>query len=475
MPPPSRSSSPTSPPSSPRPLDDLLALAQQLTPRKSPRTLRKIQIRDQIQVQANDAQQERTKLKRLAIDAEQQADTARKPAKRRKRGDRAQDADESEPNAKKLETVIRDAGRNFTITRSLFLIDHAVFTTEPDFNFNYDHEFDSTENELKGQLCDILAVLPESVRPKINQQWVQDSFLDGLHAQRASIGHRLCVEALPYIADNVKAFNTSASRFEAFSELIGYKKATPTTAKYYDRFEAPILYDEWNGTTYVSLIRGKKGAVGLFEGLSRLPQAACLERIHHIVAVGPGGISIAAILTIWLHSADTQLVQVGDETSIDYGKRLRAYNRRIREGLRDKKAWAIDLLKYWNQTLFPNADQSDYGAAGLEDLDDDADLDDIFSQAPSVPDSAVPSINASSHDNDEEEEEQPRWTRHTSSPTPPSPQHSRQSSKQPPARNQHKPTAQASQHTPNNDPPANAARRQNAGGSSSSRRPLARR
>ncbi|KAJ7870898.1 hypothetical protein B0H13DRAFT_1896014 [Mycena leptocephala] len=55
---------------------------------------------------------------------------------------------------------------------------------------------------------------------------------------------------------------------------------------------------------------------------------------------------------IWLYSVDTQLLKVGDETTIDYGYRYRVYIRRIREGLRNKKAWAIGLLQCWDPILF---------------------------------------------------------------------------------------------------------------------------
>ncbi|KAJ7486612.1 hypothetical protein FB451DRAFT_1227644 [Mycena latifolia] len=430
------SSSPT-PSSSPgRPLDELLALTQQLTPSKSPRTVRRI--RQQLQVQANDAQQEQVNLKRRAVDAEQQADATRRPRKLRKRGDRARDAEQSEVNPQATETRIRDAGRSFAIQNALFLIDEDVMNMEEDEDFDFDHEFDSAQNELQGQLRDILAVLPGDVKPKITQRWVQDSFLDGLHAQRTSIRHRLRTEALHVLVDDVKVFATSASRFATFSKRIGYKPATDKSQAFYDRFEVPILYDQWDGKidlnhlfrgkllleVYVSLIRGPRGADGLFEGKSKLPQAKCLERIHKITGITPGGIVTAGILAIWLLSADTQLVQVGDETTIDYGLRHRLYIRRIREGLRDKKAWALGLIEYWNRILFPNADKSsDRGAAGDELVEDEEELDDIFAQAPSAP---VPSS-----PQDDDDDEHPLQHR-TSSPSPSSPpQRSHQSSASP--------------------------------------------
>ncbi|KAJ7710512.1 hypothetical protein B0H17DRAFT_1324231 [Mycena rosella] len=418
-------SSPT-PPSTPRPVDDLLALTQQLTPSKSPRTLRKI--RHDIQLQANDVQQEHVTLKRRAVDGEQQVNLTRRPRKKRKRGDRARDADDTEFNAEATEARIRDVGCSFAIQKALFLIDDDILDTEETQDFDIDQEFDSTENECQGQLRDILALLPNDVRPKISQPWVQDSFLDGLHGQRASIRHRLRTEALHIIAENVKDFTTSASRFDTFSKFIGYKSATGSSEPFYDRFE-------WDGKidldhlfrgdvllkVFASIIRGPRGAEGLFEGKSKLPQAKCLERIHKITHITPGAIVVAAILAIWLFSADTQLVKVGDETTIDYAARHRLYIRRIREGLRDKKAWAVGLIEYWNHILFPNTDKSrDHGKAGSEQLEDDEEIDAIFTQASQVDSSP----NNSSHCN-EDEHDQLR----TSSPTPaPQPQQSRHSS-----------------------------------------------
>ncbi|KAJ7877823.1 hypothetical protein B0H13DRAFT_1892980 [Mycena leptocephala] len=95
---------------------------------------------------------------------------------------------------------------------------------------------------------------------------------------------------------------------------------------------------------------------------------------------------------------DTQLVKVGDETTIDYGYRYRVYIRQIREGLHHKKAWAIGLLAYWDRILFPNADKSRvHDAAGNQELDDDKDLDDIFGQALSAAERTIPQVSPALH------------------------------------------------------------------------------
>ncbi|KAJ7800008.1 hypothetical protein B0H14DRAFT_3491120 [Mycena olivaceomarginata] len=385
------------PPSTPRPIEEILALTQQITPRKSQRTVRKIH--QDLQLQANDLAQECDSLKRHAVNAEQQVDATRRPRKKHKRGDRACNAGEGEVNAETTKTHIRDAGCGFAVLKALFLIENGISITEEDEDFDIDHEFDSTNNELQGELHNILALLSNNVRPKINESWVQDLFLDGLHGQRTSIRHCLRTESLHVIADDVKHFKNSATRFQVFSTLIGYIPATGDSEAYYNRFEVPILYDQWDGKidldhlfwgdvllkVFASIICGPKGAEGLFESKSKLPQAKCLECIHKITSVTPGSIVIATILTIWLFSADTQLIRVRDETSIDYASRHRVYIHRIREGLRDKKVWAVGLLNYWNHILFPNADKSqDHGAAGSEHLEDDEEIEDLFAQASQV-------------------------------------------------------------------------------------------
>ncbi|KAF7333840.1 hypothetical protein MVEN_02340900 [Mycena venus] len=114
---------------------------------------------------------------------------------------------------------------------------------------------------------------------------------------------------------------TSASCLAAFSEFIGYKPATEEAVAHYDCFAAPILYDKREGRVdlehvfrgpillkvFVSLIRGPNGAIGLFEGKSKRPQANCLEHIHKITCITPGAICIVTIVAVWLFSADTQL------------------------------------------------------------------------------------------------------------------------------------------------------------------------
>ncbi|KAJ7214957.1 hypothetical protein GGX14DRAFT_295729, partial [Mycena pura] len=260
----------------------------------------------------------------------------------------------------------REAGRRFALTKAMFIVDETVWTVEEDDDFDFANEFVSLDTQIQGQLRDILDALPDDIKSKRKQEWIAKSFGDGILGQRSSSAHRIRVQALPVLADNMADFDTSASRFEKFATFIGHQKATEQRSAYYDSLKAPILYDEWDGKidlnhifrgpmplkVCASLIRGARGAVGLLEGRSKLPQGKCLQSQYKIKCVTPGTITISTVLAIYLHSADTQFVEIGDETTIDYGKRERQYRKRIIEGLQKRQTWARELLAYWNSIFF---------------------------------------------------------------------------------------------------------------------------
>ncbi|KAJ6564343.1 hypothetical protein B0H19DRAFT_1258799 [Mycena capillaripes] len=96
-------------------------------------------------------------------------------------------------------------------------------------------------------------------------------------------------------------------------------------------------------------------------------------------------VSTCTTLAIWMLSADTKLTERDDQTGINYRQRHAAYAKRLRNGIRNKKAWAVNLLKYWDSILFPNNDDSadPSGAPGVEE--DEMNLvDEAFDNSPSV-------------------------------------------------------------------------------------------
>ncbi|KAJ7864478.1 hypothetical protein B0H14DRAFT_3133722 [Mycena olivaceomarginata] len=385
----SESSNTTPPPRSPcRAADDLLDLALQITPSKQPRALRDLRLN--LQSRANDLRDDISAMKRRLTDFENQAVSSQHPRKRRKRLNRAADADESIENPNSLEDRTREKGRLFTIQEALFLVDDSVFEVDEDEDFDESAEFTTDKNKIQGQLRQVLRYLPNDAKPFRSTTLVSGAFADGMSGQRSTTSNRLRDTSLAKIVDDIKPFATSSSRFTSFSKLIGYQPGTETCEPFYSKLDAPILYSEWNGQKnvshlfrndlllkiYASLIRGPSGAVGLFDGQSKRPAAKTIERMHRIRCTLPGAITNSAILAIWLHSADTTLTEIGDQTSINYRARHSYYLQNIVEALASNKAWAVDLLAYWDRTLFPDADtpHDADGSAGREIEEDDEDF-----------------------------------------------------------------------------------------------------
>ncbi|KAJ7836876.1 hypothetical protein B0H14DRAFT_2589440 [Mycena olivaceomarginata] len=271
------------------PHNELLALTQQLTPSKTPRSRR--QICQEIQSLANDATESHGAIKRKLVDVTNQLSNPRPPRKRRMRHNRSAQAADDVENPATLEDRVRATGRHFVIEYGLFLFTdvHALLDTDVDPSFNEATEFDSEDSRNQGQLRDVIALLPGDAKAIQSQDWIADSFGDGM-----SDGNGI----------DVKDFESSASRFNAFAKKIGYQEATGDAAAFYSPLKAEILFEEYDGTMnttkifrgplllksrvteviqiYASIIRGLHGAKGLFEGRSKLPPAKVIQRLYNI-------------------------------------------------------------------------------------------------------------------------------------------------------------------------------------------------
>ncbi|KAJ7142361.1 hypothetical protein C8R44DRAFT_760553 [Mycena epipterygia] len=367
------------------PFTNLLDLTQQLTPHKSPRRARQICL--DIQSLANDIGESHSAVKRKLADVTNQLGTTRQqPRKRRMRGNRATGAPDDVENPDTLEDRVRKAGRHFVIEYGLFLFTdiYTLLATEEDPAFKEDTEFDSEESRIQGQLRDVVALLPGDARSIREQEWIASSFADGLNSKRSTIHSRLRHESLALIVASftfsdgesakVEDFESSSSRFNTFSKRIGYQPATEDAPALYSMLKAEVLFADYDGTMdvdkifrgnllliiYACIIRGPRGARGLFDGNSKLPAAKVAQRIHKIKYTTPAAIVSCAIWAIWLLSSDTQLGSSGegDETQIDYKFYFQTFLRQICDGLRDKAEWAVELFRFWDDVLFPNTEHS---------------------------------------------------------------------------------------------------------------------
>ncbi|KAJ7220702.1 hypothetical protein GGX14DRAFT_559494 [Mycena pura] len=393
------------------PFTGLLDLTQQLTPRKTPRTARKILL--DLQSLANDAAESHSALKRQLADVTNLTGPNRRAKKRRMRGNRATEAPEEVANPATLEDRVRKAGRHCVLERALFLFTdvHTLLATTEDANFLEATEFDTENGRIQGQLRDVVELLPVDAKDIRDQEWIGSAFSDGMNGQTSTIANRLRHGSLAVIVETLRFsdgtsatandFNTSISRFNAFSRRIGYQPATAQAPAFYSMLKAEVLFNDYDGTMdvgkifrgpllliiYVSILRGPEGAKDLFETNTRaLPRGPLTQRIYKITHTTPAAIAGCAVWAIWLLSPDTQFSAggEGDETQIDYKHYYQTFMRQICEGLRDRADWALELFLHWDGVLFPNADDSLGNAPSVNRQAVDADIsamDDAFRAA----------------------------------------------------------------------------------------------
>ncbi|KAK7012369.1 hypothetical protein R3P38DRAFT_2790630 [Favolaschia claudopus] len=369
------SEEPTTPerPRTQGPLANILNVFQQITPSKSDRDIRGrllnlLQLREDLQVLFNEAEDVFSAKDSEIADLSYQV-VPTKNRRRRKRFHRADDADDSVDNPSSLEERVRKAGRRFAVNEAAFFIDEVdIWTHEAEDEFDYATEFNSKTTRVQAQIQDPLRLLPNDARSRRTQEWVGDAFVDGMGGQSSAAVHRIRHASLSHLsaADELKHFATASDRFEHFKDRVGYVAATETKEAFYSAFKAPILYDQFDGELDVD---------HLFRN-PLLLKVVRVQRIHHIPRTSTGAIANAAVLAIWLYSADTKFQRRGDQTDINYVQRHMDYVEQLRKALTSKKAWVIDLLKYWDDILFPDADNDDGAARGGDD--DEMDLLDSY-------------------------------------------------------------------------------------------------
>ncbi|KAK7021529.1 hypothetical protein R3P38DRAFT_2780752 [Favolaschia claudopus] len=125
------------------------------------------------------------------------------PRKRRKRHNRFEDAPQSVNDAPALEERVREAGRGFAVEESLFLINEKD-TWDPQreaLAFDPEHEYDAEENRVQSQIDEIADILPRKARGMRTEEWIADTFMDGLKQQRSTAAHRVRQASASYLVD----------------------------------------------------------------------------------------------------------------------------------------------------------------------------------------------------------------------------------------------------------------------------------
>lgn len=126
-------------------------------------------------------------------------------------------------------------------------------------------------------------------------------------------------------------------------------------------------------------------------GESLYPQTETMAQIHEIRNITPGAIATCGVLVCycrfyrgfcihntyflqarWALSSDDTLQEVGSSTGIRYFNDFEEYLTILETGLRQKKKSIINVIKQWDEKIFPNSDSSlvtgkkSYESSGLK-------------------------------------------------------------------------------------------------------------
>lgn len=127
---------------------------------------------------------------------------------------------------------------------------------------------------------------------------------------------------------------------------------------------------------YVALIRGPRAGKLFMSGESIHPQTETMAGIHNIRSITLGAIATCAILVCYYHlycwssifltlcqarwalSADDTLQEVGSSTGIRYFSDFEEYLMILETGLQQKKKSVINIIRQWDEKIFPDSDSS---------------------------------------------------------------------------------------------------------------------
>ncbi|KAJ7202776.1 hypothetical protein GGX14DRAFT_570453 [Mycena pura] len=432
-----------SPPGTPNHSHDFNAEMQDIivlfTPSKSGR-----EIAQAPSICANEQDRITQDLKRRLIDAENDADIARKRLCRG-RNNRTEGVAEVSPNftVKELGVRARRQGRKFVILCSPWLAlgdgdVESFFTTELDDNYDEEMRFSGGEDEVderQGQLRKSIDILPDDLEPFRTRPWLAKSFVDGMKSQCSNTHTRLRKHALQHIltdlvtvptpAPNAASRSTpvpdaaapepvtpaqlasSTSRFRHFAVRIGWRE----DKQKYSIWHVPFLHGneserlDYNQLfrhslllmVFTCIIRGAAAAEGVMGKVSQHSKAKTMQKMFNITSTTPGAIAACAIWVIWLFSADKSFGKVGDVTGINYYDHFNLYLEKILEGLRLRQRWVRELFLYWDGHVFPEWNGARFG--GGVDPDDDDEREELAEATAALHDMPVVS------DDDEEGED----------------------------------------------------------------------
>lgn len=170
---------------------------------------------------------------------------------------------EADPEAADSASDIKGIGRQFALRYSLWLLDgKRTFKTKPDPNFDPTERFDSIENQIQGQLHDIMECTPSKYHSQLSETWFGKEvsmlvhwlgkttdlvkFTDGLSSQLSHTSTRLRGEATVAIFGELAKTMQSSDTRKANKKCLGYSEDENGCGRW-STLNIPILHGTYTG------------------------------------------------------------------------------------------------------------------------------------------------------------------------------------------------------------------------------------
>ncbi|KAL0566350.1 hypothetical protein V5O48_015666, partial [Marasmius crinis-equi] len=346
----------------------------------------------ELELQLNQSNQAMTSMRRKLVDVEHEDES--QDSNKRPRLSPAEEDEEDDEDETPSEQVTREgeeaalAGKHFLLCYSPFLRHtHRVFS-----QFTYDEEFEETERFTgeveRGQaqfheaLAALGALVPDVTKPV--PAWMARSFYkDGIQSLRSTLASRLrqhCAEVLNTTPANMIS---SSARRDTHKHLIGWKQPDGE-AGHYAHLAVPILHknnnEDYDPSTvflnpvlmhvYIAMMTGPATANGIAvahragrEPDKEIATSDCLRLKLGITNITPGAIATAATLTHWALGPDEKLQVIGGVTGINWLDVHEQYLQLIMDGLRGRLVTFRQLIREWDEALFPGTETSIVGSS----------------------------------------------------------------------------------------------------------------
>ncbi|KJA15886.1 hypothetical protein HYPSUDRAFT_71753 [Hypholoma sublateritium FD-334 SS-4] len=286
-----------------------------------------LKIARQYQAEKNTARAELKILNRKLADITNDDDDSSHRPKRRKTRQISPPAgsdeeDTTDTSNRANEHFVYQAGHKFFLIYAPWLRSgDDLFDIDVNMRYNSAERFENDKNKSQGQLQEIINLLQAKFQSQaLRQKWLRRQFINGLNAQRHNTASRIRHNCASILGVSETDLLKADVRKTKFREEIGWVSESGV----YSSVDVPILHKTWGGEYALSSVFLNPKLMGVR----------------------------------WALSADETLQEVGSSTGIRYFSDYEEYLTIIETGLRQKKKSIINVIKQWDEKIFPETESS---------------------------------------------------------------------------------------------------------------------